>query len=1031
MVKHRSCRGRQPSLGLLRSPGSQRLFRNARFEPLEERRLLAAPQLVVEQDVVLYAGAALHITLDGFDADGDALTYSVVSDNPDLTATIPQGNQSLRLSVQDHGDMVFELFEDRVPHTTARIIELVDSGYYDGKTFHRIIDDFMIQGGSSDGQGYEGSGVTFDDEFHLDLQHTNAGVLSMANSGPDTNDAQFFITDAATRWLDFEHTIFGHLTDGDDVRQAITQVPTTDNTPDTPVVIDSAEVFTDTENAVLMLSAPEGTFDQATVTVTVSDGQNTVQRHLQVSILPDTFNTDYGNSEPFLLPIEDIHTTVDTPITVNLPAADAEGDPIFYRGTPSPWDPEVAIEVSQSTGVATITPSGGLVGVYEVYIEVFASADDLASDLASDSQVVPVMIHPAAPTGLELLASSDTGPKYPNETDGITNPANTDAEALKFRVYGVLEDAVVTLYANGAAIGEGTVTGDAVPADSIVITASGAADLADGLYSITAVQTLSDQAVDVGNRNDTVDLASEASGAIQITLDTVAPQFLSDPVETAQLGMPYVYDVQTSEEAGGRVTYSLTGSPSPTGMQINATTGRITWTPQSGQGPSQTITVLAVDAAGNEARQELTIQVKSAPIFDPIGNQTVQEGSWLAFTVSATDPADPTAVLQYGVAPPAPEGSWIDPATGVFQWKPAEAQGPGTYPVTLQVTNPDTDTQTTKTIQITVEEVNTAPVLDPIADREVSEGELLQFTVGVTDPDVPENQLTFSLHGNVPAGAVIDPATGRFTFTPSELQGGESYSLMVRVTDAADSGDPNSFDEQTFAITVKEVDHPPVFDAIGKQFLAPGDELRLEIRAFDPDVPTHPVVLSLDPGAPEGAALDPQTNVLTWHVPEDIAMGNFRLVVHATELIDGQPGLSSETAIEVSVFDARAVAVVEDLFTPATAARSTPSATDVLLASLDAPVERPAETPRPNVASPTGSADILGEGELFGVHIGPWTGLGGGLRQPQENQDGGNSDRNEKANDRQNDERGGQSHRRAPAANDAVLASLVPSRGRQ
>ncbi|MBN1909750.1 MAG: peptidylprolyl isomerase, partial [Pirellulales bacterium] len=94
---------------------------------------------------------------------------------------VPQGNRSMRISVDGFGDMIFELFEQRVPETTARIIELANSGFYDDLTFHRIIESFMIQGGDPLGTGSGGSGVDFDDEFHPELRHSGAGVLSMAN----------------------------------------------------------------------------------------------------------------------------------------------------------------------------------------------------------------------------------------------------------------------------------------------------------------------------------------------------------------------------------------------------------------------------------------------------------------------------------------------------------------------------------------------------------------------------------------------------------------------------------------------------------------------------------------------------------------------------------------------------------------------------------------------------------------------------------------------------------------------------------
>src|SRR5205085_11688216 len=124
--------------------------------------------------------------------DGDPLTFSVTTSNPALTGTISHNNRSLKISVNHvgtgandppfSGNMVFELFEDRAPRTTARIIELAQDGFYDGVIFHRVIDGFVIQGGDPTGTGSGGTGVDFDDEFNPGLQHTSQGLLSMAKS---------------------------------------------------------------------------------------------------------------------------------------------------------------------------------------------------------------------------------------------------------------------------------------------------------------------------------------------------------------------------------------------------------------------------------------------------------------------------------------------------------------------------------------------------------------------------------------------------------------------------------------------------------------------------------------------------------------------------------------------------------------------------------------------------------------------------------------------------------------------------------
>ncbi len=121
----------------------------------------------------------------------------------------------------DLGDIVVELYADKVPLTVNNFVFLAREGYYDGCTFHRVIKDFMVQGGDPTGTGRGGPGYIFADEFHAHLKHDGAGVVSMANAGPDTNGSQFFITHVATPHLDGRHAVFGRVVDGLDVVMAI------------------------------------------------------------------------------------------------------------------------------------------------------------------------------------------------------------------------------------------------------------------------------------------------------------------------------------------------------------------------------------------------------------------------------------------------------------------------------------------------------------------------------------------------------------------------------------------------------------------------------------------------------------------------------------------------------------------------------------------------------------------------------------------------------------------------------------------
>ena len=138
------------------------------------------------------------------------------------------------------GDVVVLLFEDKAPKTVANFVGLatgtkewtdpksrqqVKRPLYNGTIFHRVIPDFMIQGGDPLGNGTGGPGFRFEDEFHPELKHSKAGILSMANAGPNTNGSQFFITMKATPWLDGKHSVFGEVVKGQEVVSAIANMP--------------------------------------------------------------------------------------------------------------------------------------------------------------------------------------------------------------------------------------------------------------------------------------------------------------------------------------------------------------------------------------------------------------------------------------------------------------------------------------------------------------------------------------------------------------------------------------------------------------------------------------------------------------------------------------------------------------------------------------------------------------------------------------------------------------------------------------
>jgi cyclophilin family peptidyl-prolyl cis-trans isomerase len=141
-----------------------------------------------------------------------------------------------------HGSFRVEIFQHRAPVTAGNFLDLVGKGFYDDLVFHRVIEGFMIQGGCPQGSGTGGPGYSIRCEFHPELRHDAEGVLSMANAGPNTGGSQFFVTLAATPWLDDRHAVFGRVVEGMEVVRAIGTVPTgRADRPEEPVTMRSVK----------------------------------------------------------------------------------------------------------------------------------------------------------------------------------------------------------------------------------------------------------------------------------------------------------------------------------------------------------------------------------------------------------------------------------------------------------------------------------------------------------------------------------------------------------------------------------------------------------------------------------------------------------------------------------------------------------------------------------------------------------------------------------------------------------------------
>ncbi|MCA9021631.1 MAG: peptidylprolyl isomerase, partial [Planctomycetaceae bacterium] len=555
------------------------------------------PFLKAITDQTLYSGTGLHVALDGYDSENSALTYTVQSSNSQISARILSGNRSIRISVAGYGDMVFELFEGRASRAAERIIELAESGYYDNQIFDMIING-MIQGGDHSESGLVDSGLGyFDDQFDPELQHVQSGLLSMYKPDPvpdtgeiqgirtptttdDQNDSRFSITGGYSRQYDFQNTIFGFLTEGEDVRQALSNISTTDGIPDFTIKIETIDVFSDLENGTLVLTAAEGYTGSSTITVTAQDQNgNTTERTFQVNATPDSFPFYYyyENANPYLEDIPDLQVSPGSTIQYQLVATDVDlnapnGNTYFNfydqskltaigreLAIPVTAAPGMFYTVDTVSGLLTVTPNASLApGVYEITVAVGfqqTNPDDPNYEAnyrdLQDYQVVTVIV------GTPPVASNDF---FALQGD---TPAPIDLLANDTDIDGTVDLSSIEIVDQPA---HGTVTANADGTVNYIADGSGYMGLGSftyrvkdnlGLYSNTAtvnfsiapdgvilVTTLSDnfnstdkrvsirEALQAANSDIKVDVSPKGDGADIIMFD---PALFNGQEQTIQL----------------------------------------------------------------------------------------------------------------------------------------------------------------------------------------------------------------------------------------------------------------------------------------------------------------------------------------------------------------------------------------------------------------------------------------------------------------------------------------------------------------
>ena len=405
----------------------------------------------------------------------------------------------------------------------------------------------------------------------------------------------------------------------------------------------------------------------------------------------------------------------------------------------------------------------------------------------------------------------------------------------------------------------------------------------EGLLSIAPINISTTYSIRDGGHSGP--LLASGSATVTMVPTNVLPTANSQTVTVAEddsVGITLV----ANDPDDATLTYTVVAGPAH-GVLSGTGANRI-YTPNANYNGSDSFTFKATDCVGDSNIATVTINVTPVnddPVLGAIGNRTIDEMVPYSITLSSLDIDGGAPVYS---ATGLPSGASVTGDT--FNWTPSEAQGPGNYVITFQVSDGAGGTDS-ETITIHVDEVNVAPTLDAIGDQTVDELTLVTFDANGADSDLPSNTLTYSLIG-APAGASIDSGTGEFTWTPTEAQGGQAYAFTVRISDGTLHAD------RAVTITVNEVNSAPTLDTISNQTVNELTPVTFTASASDTDDPANSLTFSLI-GAPSGASINPTTGAFAWTPSEAQGPQAHTFKVRVTD--NGSPALFTEQNVTITV----------------------------------------------------------------------------------------------------------------------------------
>lgn len=773
------------------------------IEPLEGRTLLTVTLDPISATTVPGGKSVfvpVHATTDGTSAVG----FTTSSSNSQIQAQVMQNLTFVQMDVAINGvaqtPLVFALFGDIAPNTVSRFVTLVQSGFYDNLTFHRIIPGFMAQGGDPLGTGSGGSGTNIDDEYNANAIFSATGLLAMANSNKkvtsDTNDSQFFITAVQTRWLDFHHTIFGQLVSGYGAFSNIMAAGSS------TVRITSAKVIQDFADTVLMVTGPAGA--TSTITVTAADGSSAQTTAFGVTGVNDSANVDV----PFLNRVPaSVTTFAGATAHLDLSATNIDNQQLIFIANRMD-DLNNLYYLSGNT--VTLAPSNSQTGSYWIQVGVFQNVDPDDGTYKFDTQWISLTVLPTA----FATYTTDTRTLSVSGTSGDdTISLSVVGSYLRVTENGAIADFALSDIDNiSIAGGDGndTITvGTGVPAVAVSGDA-GNDSLVGGAGNDTLHGGVGDDTLVGGAGSNTLDGGDGTNVYPGQPTDILLSA--STLTQNAPSGAAVGQLAAVSGDPNQSLTYALVagdGDDDNDAFVLDGATLRTAGPLDYQSQPTYRIRV-RVTTDGMVLEKALTVTFNHAPTGISLDNSTVAEQQAIGTKVGTFSAADPDAGNTFTYSLVAGTGDTnnglftIDAAGNLRTAATFDFESGQSYSIRVQASDQGS-LSVQKVFIITVTNVNEVPTIQSLSPATALAGWPVGTVIGTlsaTDPDTGDAAAGFTwslVSGTGSTNNAVFSIVGNQLITKRAIvySGTHTYSIRVRVTDAH-----GAFSEKALKLTV-------------------------------------------------------------------------------------------------------------------------------------------------------------------------------------------------------------------------------------